>query len=336
MAHTDQGERPRETVFSGIQPTGTLHIGNYLGAIRNWVAFQDQYQCFYSIVDYHSLTADAVEPAELPQKIFDAAVDLLACGIDPQKSVLFVQSQVAEHTELCWVFNTVTPMGELERMTQYKDKAQRQEDNINVGLFDYPVLQAADILLYKATRVPVGQDQLQHLELAREIVRKFNAKFGQTFPEPQGILSQTPKILGLDGSAKMSKSLGNTVNLRDPPEEIWSKLRVAVTDPARVRRTDPGNPDICNIFSLEKVLCGPDVIDRVNRECRTAEIGCIDCKKLLLAGMVEALAPIRERALALERHPDDVRDILSEGARRTHEVPNVTMAEVRRRVGVRG
>jgi len=324
-----------ETVFSGIQPTGTLHIGNYLGAIRNWVALQDQYRCFYSIVDYHSLTVDAVEPAELPNKIFDAAVDLLACGIDPNKAVLFVQSHVPEHTELCWIFNTVAPKGELERMTQYKDKAQRHEDNINVGLFDYPVLQAADILLYKATHVPVGQDQLQHLELAREIVRKFNLKFGETFSEPQAILSQTPKILGLDGSAKMSKSLGNTVNLRDTPEEVWSKLRVAVTDPARVRRTDPGNPDICNIFSLEKVLCGQEVIDRVNRECRTAEIGCIDCKKLLLAGMLEALTPIRERALALAARPDEVHDILREGARRARAVAEHTMEEVRRRVGVR-
>ena len=328
MTHTD-------TVFSGIQPTGTLHIGNYLGAIRNWVAFQDQYRCFYSIVDYHSLTADVVEPSELPQKVFDVAVDLLACGIDPQKSVLFVQSQVPEHTELCWIFNTVTPMGELERMTQYKDKAQRQADNINVGLFDYPVLQAADIVLYKATRVPVGQDQLQHLELAREIVRKFNTKFGETFPEPQAILSPTPKILGLDGSAKMSKSMGNTVNLRDTPDEIWAKLRVAVTDPARVRRTDPGNPDVCNIFSLEKVLCGQDVIDRVNRECRSAEIGCIDCKKLLLAGMAEKLSPIRERAHALAARPDEVHDMLRQGAKRARAVAEATMEEVRRRVGVR-
>ena len=323
------------TVFSGIQPTGTLHIGNYLGAIRNWVTLQEQFRCFYCIVDYHSLTADTVDAAGLPQKVFDAAVDLLACGIDPARSVLFVQSDVPEHTELCWILNTVTPMGELERMTQYKDKAQRQAENINVGLFDYPVLQAADVALYKATHVPVGQDQLQHLELAREIVRRVNGKFGDTFPEPQALLSVAPKILGLDGSAKMSKSVGNTVNLRETPDEIWAKLRVAVTDPARVRRTDPGNPDICNIYSLEKLLCGPDVIERVNRECRTAAIGCIDCKKLLLAGMVEALRPIRERAAEWLQHPDDVRDLLKEGARRAREVAQATMEEVRRKVGVR-
>ncbi|HJZ88078.1 MAG TPA: tryptophan--tRNA ligase [Polyangia bacterium] len=324
-----------ETVFSGIQPTGTLHIGNYLGAIRNWVAFQDQFRCFYCIVDYHALTADVVDQASLPQRTLDAAIDLLACGIDPQKAVLFVQSQVPEHTELCWIFNTVTPMGELERMTQYKDKAQRQVENINVGLFDYPVLQAADIMLYKATRVPVGQDQVQHLELAREIARKFNAKFGETFPEPQAMLSATPKILGLDGSAKMSKSLNNAVYLRESPDEIWAKLKVAVTDPARVRRTDPGNPDVCNVFSLEKSFCSLPVLQRINRECRSAEIGCIDCKKLLLADLVPQLAPIRERALALAARPDDVRDILAAGAGRAHAAAGATLEEVRRRVGVR-
>jgi tryptophanyl-tRNA synthetase len=324
-----------DTVFSGIQPTGTLHIGNYLGAIRNWVSMQDRFRCFYSIVDYHALTADVVDAAGLPQKVFDAAVDLLACGIDPKKCVLFVQSDVAEHTELCWILNTVAPKGELERMTQYKDKAQKQADNINVGLFDYPVLQAADIVLYKATRVPVGQDQLQHLELAREIVRRFNAKFGETFPEPQALLSPAPKILGLDGAAKMSKSLGNTINLRESADEIWQKLRPAVTDPARVKRTDPGNPDICNIFTLHKMFSPPDVIEWSAQGCRTAGIGCIDCKKKLHEGMVRELAPIRERAINLAAHPDDVWDVLRDGARRARKVAEATMEEVRRKVGVR-
>jgi tryptophanyl-tRNA synthetase len=324
-----------DTVFSGIQPTGTLHIGNYLGAIRNWVAMQDKFRCFYCVVDYHALTADVVDAAGLPQKIFDAAVDLLACGIDPKKCVLFVQSDVPEHTELCWILNTVAPHGELERMTQFKDKMQKQPDNINVGLFDYPVLQTADIVLYRATRVPVGQDQLQHLELAREIVRRFNTKFGETFAEPQAIMSPAPKILGLDGAAKMSKSLGNTINLRESPDEIWQKLRPAVTDPARVKRTDPGNPDVCNIFSLHKLFSTPDVIEWSAHGCRTAGIGCIDCKKKLHEGMVRELTPIRERAIDLAAHPDDVWDVLREGARRAGEVARATMEEVRRRVGVR-
>ena len=324
-----------EIVFSGIQPTGTLHIGNYLGAIRNWVTMQDQFRAIYCIVDYHALTADVVDAAGLPQKIFDAAVDLLACGLDPKKCVLFVQSEVPEHTELCWILNTVASHGELERMTQFKDKMAKQPDNINVGLFDYPVLQAADILLYKATRVPVGQDQLQHLELAREIVRRFNSKFGETFPEPKAIMSPAPKILGLDGSAKMSKSLGNTINLRESPDEIWQKLRPAVTDPARVKRTDPGNPDVCNIFTLHKLFSTPDVIEWAAQGCRSAGIGCIDCKKKLHEGMVRELGPIRERAIDLAAHPDDVWDVLRDGARRAGDMARATMEEVRRRVGVR-
>jgi tryptophanyl-tRNA synthetase len=324
-----------EIVFSGIQPTGTLHIGNYLGAIRNWVHMQDRYRCFYSIVDYHSLTADVVAVDELPQRTFDAAVDLLACGIDPDKAVLFVQSEVPEHTELCWILNTVAPKGELERMTQYKEKAQRQPENINVGLFDYPVLQAADIVLYKAQRVPVGQDQLQHLELTREIVRRFNAKFGDTFPEPQPMMSQAPKILGLDGAAKMSKSLGNTINLRESPDEIWQKLRPAVTDPARVKRTDPGNPDVCNIFSLHKLFSAPEAVAWAQEGCKTAGIGCIDCKKKLHEGIVKELGPIRERAAELAAKPDHVWGILRTGAERARKVAQATMDEVRRRVGVR-
>jgi tryptophanyl-tRNA synthetase len=325
-----------QTIFSGIQPTGTLHIGNYLGAIRNWVDLQGRFRCFYCIVDYHALTADVVDAASLPQKVFDAAVDLLACGIDPARSALFVQSKVPEHTELCWIFNTVTPMGELERMTQYKDKAQRQADNINVGLFDYPVLQAADILLYKATHVPVGQDQVQHLELSREIARKFNAKFASaTFPEPQAVLSSAPKILGLDGNAKMSKSMGNTINLREDPAEIWQKLRVAVTDPARVKRTDPGDPDKCNVGTLHKLLSTPQVVSEITTGCRTAGIGCIDCKKLLNESVVRTLTPIRERAAELSARPEQVEAVLAEGAAQARASAQGTMDEVRRTIGVR-
>ncbi len=240
-----------ETVFSGIQPSGALHLGNYLGAVRTWVELQQSYRCFYCIVDYHAIT-QSYEPAEMSLRVREMAIDLLACGIDPERATLFVQSAVPEHTELAWALSSVAPYGELGRMTQFKDKAEHQPDNINAGIFTYPILQTADILLYGATRVPVGEDQRQHLELAREIVRRWNARFGDTFAEPQPLFSTTPKLLGLDGQTKMSKSRGNTISLREPEKAIWDKLRTAATDPARVRRTDPGNPDVCNIFTLHK------------------------------------------------------------------------------------
>src|SRR5215831_5214578 len=231
-----------EAVFSGIQPSGELHLGNYLGAIRTWVELQGRYRCFYCIVDYHAIT-QPYEAQEMPRRVREMAADILACGIDPDRATLFVQSAVPEHTELAWVLSAVTPFGELGRMTQFKDKAEHHPDNINAGIFMYPVLQAADILLYGATRVPVGEDQRQHLELAREIVRRFNARFGDTFAEPQPLFSTTPKILGLDGQAKMSKSLGNTISLRVSEKDVWEKLRTAATDPARVKRSDPGTPE---------------------------------------------------------------------------------------------
>lgn len=247
-----------ETVFSGIQPSGELHLGNYLGAVRNWVALQDEYRCFFCIVNYHAMTQD-YDPALLPRRTLEMATDLIACGIDPEHSVLFVQSSVPEHTELCWILNTVTPFGDLGRMTQFKDKAEKQADNINAGLFNYPILQTADIIIYKARLVPVGVDQVQHIELAREIVRRFNARWGDYFPEPQALLSSTPKILGLDGQAKMSKSIGNTIALGEDDDSIRKKLATAATDPARVRRKDPGNPDVCNIHTLHTFFSDANV-----------------------------------------------------------------------------
>src|SRR5689334_11651446 len=240
-------------IFSGIQPSGALHIGNYLGAVKNWVELQHKYESFFCIVDYHAITIP-YDPADLRTRTADMALGLLASGLDPEKCTLFVQSRVPEHTELQWIFNTITPLGELERQTQFKEKAARQE-SIMAGILNYPVLQAADILLYKADLVPVGEDQVQHLELSREIARRWNAKFGEGyFPEPQARLTPTRRIMGLDGQAKMSKSIGNTVGLLETPDEMWKKLRPAVTDPARVRREDPGTPEICNIFHLHKAF----------------------------------------------------------------------------------
>ncbi|MGB8296150.1 MAG: tryptophan--tRNA ligase [Polyangia bacterium] len=324
-----------ETIFSGIQPSGELHLGNYLGAVRNWVALQDNYRCFFCVVDYHAIT-QPFEPGEMQRRVRDMAADLLACGIDPAKSTLFVQSAVPEHTELAWALSAVTPFGELGRMTQFKEKSDKNPDNVNAGLFTYPVLQAADIIIYGATRVPVGEDQRQHLELAREIVRKWNARFGQTFAEPEALYSSTPKILGLDGQAKMSKSLGNTISLRESDEAAWEKLRTAATDPARQRRTDPGDPDKCNIFTLHKFFSSAARQAEVRAGCTTAGIGCIDCKKWLFEGIKADLDRIRARREELLATPETVDAILAEGARRARVVAAATMARVRQCLGIAG
>src|SRR4029079_12415951 len=324
-----------ETVFSGIQPSGELHLGNYLGAVRTWVELQQSYRCFYCIVDYHAIT-QSYEPAEMPRRVREMAIDLLACGIDPERSTLFVQSAVPEHTELAWALAAVTPFGELGRMTQFKDKSEHNPDNINAGLFTYPVLQTADVVLYGATRVAVGEDQRQHLELAREIVRRFNARFGDTFAEPQPLFSTTPQILGLDGQGKMSKSLGNTISLAETDDAVWGKLRTAATDPARVKRTDPGTPEKCNIYTLHKFFSDDQRQKEVHVGCTTAGIGCIDCKKMLFEGLKTDLARIRARADELRADPARVDAILARGAAEARKVAIETMARVRARLGLPG
>jgi tryptophanyl-tRNA synthetase len=329
------GSKARENAFSGIQPSGELHLGNYLGAVRNWVTLQDSYRCFFCIVDYHAIT-QPYDPAEMQRRVRDMAADLVACGIDPTKSTLFVQSAVPEHTELAWALASVTGHGELERMTQFKDKSAKNPDNINAGLFTYPVLQAADILIYDAKRVPVGEDQRQHLELAREIVRRFNARFGDTFMEPEALYSSTPKILGLDGQAKMSKSVGNTISLREDDAAVWAKLRTAATDPARVRRTDPGDPDKCNIFTLHKFFSPEARQAEVRSGCSSAGIGCIECKKWLAEGVNADLQRIRARRAELLKTPEAIDEILIQGGRQAREVARATMARVRTKMGIVG
>jgi tryptophanyl-tRNA synthetase len=320
-------------IFSGIQPSGELHIGNYLGAVRNWVRLQYEGDAFYCIVDYHAITVP-YEPAELRVRTAEMALSLLAAGIDPSVATLFVQSRVPEHTELAWIFNSVTPLGELERQTQFKEKAARQE-SVLAGLLNYPVLQAADILLYKADTVPVGEDQLQHLELTREIARRWNARFGEGFfPEPQARLTPARRIMGLDGQAKMSKSLGNTVGLLEPREAIWEKLRPAVTDPKRVRRSDPGEPEVCNIYHLHKAFSPPETVEHVAVQCRSAGWGCLDCKRVLLDSMDAELTPIRSRAAELAANPAQIGEVLAAGAERARAVAQNTMAEVKERMGL--
>ena len=323
-------------IFSGIQPSGELHIGNYLGAVKNWVQLQRSHESFFCIVDYHAITVP-FEPATLRARRHDMAVSLLAAGIDPAVATLYVQSTVPQHTELAWIFNTITPLGELERQTQFKEKAQRQE-SVNAGLLNYPVLQAADILLYKADSVPVGEDQVQHLELSRVIARRWNSQFsaGEApyFPEPQPLLTPTRRIMGLDGQAKMSKSLGNTVGLLEEPDQIWAKLRPAVTDPARVKRTDPGTPEVCNIYHLHRAFSPPPTVEHVAHQCRTAGWGCIDCKKVLFESMNAELTPIRGRAAELRANPSRIDAALAQGTARAQSVATQTIGEVRERMGL--
>jgi tryptophanyl-tRNA synthetase len=322
-----------KTVFSGIQPSGELHLGNYLGAVRSWVEMQSTHFCYICVVDYHAIT-QGYEPKKLAQLTREMVIDLVACGIDPERSVLFVQSQVREHTELAWVLSTVAQHGDLSRMTQFKDKAARNEDNINAGLFTYPVLQAADILLYKAQLVPVGQDQVQHIELTRRIARAFNTRWGKTFPEPEPHLSSTPKILGLDGQAKMSKSLGNTIALGAEDKVIRKALARAATDPARVTREDPGDPFKCNVHTLHTFFSKPDELEWVRTGCTTAGIGCLDCKSKLSDNVIEHLTPIRIRKQELAARPDEVAAIVERGRARAAEVAQKNMAEVRKKIGL--
>lgn len=323
----------KKRIFSGMQPSGEAHLGNYLGAFRRWVRLQDEFDCVWCIVDDHAITAGG-EPADMPANVFDLAVSFLAVGLDPQKAIIFVQSDVHEHTELAWLFNAVTPVGELERMTQYKDKAKRFE-SVPAGILNYPILQAADILIYKADAVPVGEDQRQHLELTREIARKFNAAYGETFPEPEALIGKAGKILGLDGDAKMSKSLGNTVGILADPEEVWQRVRTAVTDPQRVRRDDPGRPEVCNVYSLHGFFTDKETRADIDTRCRAGTIGCVDCKKILAENISRDFAPYRERADHYRAHPEEVRRILDEGAEKARTIASTTMDEVRQRMGLR-
>jgi len=321
-------------IFSGIQPSGELHIGNYLGAVKNWVKLQHEHETIICIVDYHAITG-TYDPEQLRVRRAEMALSLLAAGIDPAVATLFVQSRVPQHTELAWILNTITPLGELERQTQFKEKSQRQE-SVNAGLLNYPVLQAADILLYRANLVPVGEDQVQHLELSRVVARRWNAAFGRGedfFPEPQPALSPTRRIMGLDGQAKMSKSMNNTIGLLESKDEIWAKLRPAVTDPKRIKRSDPGTPEVCNIYHLHKAFSPPATVAHVAEQCSTAGWGCIDCKKVLLESMEQELIPIRRRAEELRANRSAVDAALDAGASRCETLAKETMRGVRERMG---
>ncbi|HEV8547214.1 MAG TPA: tryptophan--tRNA ligase [Candidatus Limnocylindrales bacterium] len=322
----------RHRIFSGIQPSGIVHLGNDLGAIRNYVTLQWEYEAIYCIVDYHALTS-LHDPVALRSRTRDMAASLLALGLDPARCTLFVQSHRPEHTELAWLLATVTPVSWVERTPTYKEKKAQQPDDVNHALLTYPILQAADIVIYRADRVPVGKDQAAHLELSREIVRAFNNRYGETFPEPQAVFTEAPTVLGTDGVRKMSKSLGNTIEVLAEPELIRRQVMSMVTDTKRILRTDPGRPEVCNVCQLHRFF-GPDWEEIQDGE-RTARTGCVDTKKLLADRIIARYAPARERYLDLVADPAQVDGILEEGADRLKPKAEAMMAEVRERMGLR-
>ena len=321
-------------VFSGARPTGRQHLGNYLGAINNYVSLQDEYDCVYCIVDLHALTTmDSTQ--DLRPNTYEMALDWLAAGIRPQDSIVFIQSNVPQVTELHTILSMVTPLGKLTDLPTFKEKIRMHPHNVNYGLVGYPVLMTADIALYKADTVPVGIDQAPHLEFARETVRSFNFRYHtNVLIEPQMKVTEFPKIIGIDGVQKMSKSLDNQLELADTPAETNKRVMRMVTDPARIRRTDPGNPDVCNVFSFHKVFSSPDEVEMVNRECRVAGIGCVDCKKLMAKNLNASLEPFRARRAEFEKYPDGVWDVLHDGAKRARMIAEKTMEEVREAVGL--
>ncbi len=322
----------KKRVFSGARPTGRQHLGNYLGAIQNYVKLQDEYSCIYCIVDVHALTTLG-DTSSLQKNIHEMILDWLAAGLDPKRSILFVQSHVPEVMELHTLLSMVTPLSWLLRVPTFKEKVKIQPHNVNYGLVGYPVLMTADIVLYKAEAVPVGEDQVPHLELAREIARRFNSLFGNTFPEPEAKLTSLPLVLGLDGKEKMSKQVGNDIELALSDEETIERVMEAVTDPARRYRNDPGHPEICNIFRLQGFF-SPFQAKDIAPQCRAAKIGCVECKTLLAQEINSTLKSFRERRAELAKKPQHVKDVLADGAHRARVIARETMKEVKEKMGL--
>lgn len=319
-------------VFSGARPTGRQHLGNYLGAIKNYVALQEDYDCVYCIVDLHALTT-VETTADLKQNTYEMALDWLAAGIRPDETILFIQSHVPQVTELHTILSMVTPLGKLTDLPTFKEKVRQNESNVNYGLVGYPVLMTADIVLYRSDVVPVGIDQAPHIEFAREIVRSFNYRFNtKALLEPQMKNTEIPKVLGIDGKDKMGKSLNNHIELAATPDETRQRVMQMVTDPQRMRRTDPGNPDVCNVFSMHKIFTPAEDVAMIDRECRAAGIGCVDCKKRFAENLNKSLEPFRSKREEIGKNPNDVWDILEDGAKRARAIAEKTMADVREAV----
>jgi tryptophanyl-tRNA synthetase len=327
----------KKRILSGMRPTGPLHLGNYHGALANWVRMQDQFDCFYFIADWHALTSDYENTSQITDNSVQMMMDWLSVGLSPEKSTLFVQSSIKEHAELFLLLSMITPVPWLERNPTYKDQIVQlsNKDLSTFGFLGYPVLQAADIIMYMANAVPVGVDQVPHVEITREITRRFNYLYGNVFPEPESVLTETPKILGLD-RRKMSKSYDNAIYLSDSVENVRAKVLKMITDPQRMKKTDPGNPDICNVYEFHKLYSTQEIVDRVNQECRKAEIGCVACKKIMAEHLIDALAPIREKRSYYENHQDTVMDIIQAGNEKARKVAQRTMASVRSAMNIKG
>ncbi|PIE67608.1 MAG: tryptophan--tRNA ligase [Deltaproteobacteria bacterium] len=326
----------KKRILSGMRPTGPLHLGNLHGALANWVEIQDQYDCFFFIADWHALTSDYEKPDKITDFVNEMMIDWLSAGLDPEKSTLFVQSLVPEHAELFLFLSMLTPVPWLERNPTYKDQIVQldNKDLSTFGFLGYPVLQAADIIMYKAQGVPVGIDQVPHVEITREIARRFNFFYGNVFPEPEAVLTKTSKILGLD-RRKMSKSYNNAIYLSDSPDDIKKKVSQMVTDPQRMRRSDPGNPDICNLYEFHKIYSDSDTWKAIAPQCRKAEIGCVECKKIMAKNLIGAMAPMHERRARLKADPQRVKEIIDAGSQKAREVAKATMAEVRAAIRIK-
>ena len=320
----------QNVVLSGMRSTGKIHLGNYFGALKNWVDLQDRYRCYFFAADWHALTSDYADPSQVTSNTVEMVIDWIAAGLDPETSVIFVQSMVPDHAELHLLLSMLTPLGWLERVPTYKEQMQQIEnkDLSTYGFLGYPLLQTADILIYRAKYVPVGEDQVPHLEFSREIARRFNHFYSEVFPEPKALFTPTPKVPGIDGR-KMSKSYGNAINLSDPPEVIREKCKQMFTDPQRLMRKDPGRPEVCNLYEFHKLMSPPDIQERVYHQCRAAEIGCVDDKKLLAQIIIDYLEPMRQRREELVRDRGTVLDILEEGSRKARERTAETMERVR-------
>jgi tryptophanyl-tRNA synthetase len=320
----------KKRILSGMRPTGPLHLGNLHGALANWVKMQEQYDCFFFIADWHALTSDYEDTGSISGYIRHMLIDWLSAGLSPEKSTLFIQSHIKEHAELFLILSMITPVPWLERNPTYKDQIVQlsNKDLSTFGFLGYPVLQAADIIIYKAHGVPVGVDQVPHVEITREIARRFNYFYGNVFPEPESILTETPKILGID-RRKMSKSYNNAIYFSDSPDEIAASVSKMLTDPQRARKSDPGDPDVCNVYEFHKFYSDSKTVDRINEECRTAKIGCVECKKIMAQNLIKALEPMREIREYYEARPQLVDDIIREGCDKARRVARRTMAEVR-------
>jgi len=328
-------DNPRKRVVSGMRSTGKLHLGNYVGALDNWVRMQNEYECFFFVADWHALTTDYADTSQVKQNSLEVLMDWLGAGLDEERCTLFIQSHVPQHAELHLLFSMITPLGWLERVPTYKEQQENitGKDLSTYGFLGYPVLQSADILIYKGDFVPVGEDQVPHVELTREIARRFNGIYGEVFPEPEALKTKSPKLPGTDGR-KMSKSYGNTILLTDPEPLVRQKLKTMVTDPARVRRSDPGNPDVCPVGDLHKLFSSPETLANVYEGCRTAGIGCIECKGWAADSLVRILAPMQERRKKYEDNPRLAWDILDAGSDKARQVASATMEQVRKAMGM--